>query len=191
MTEIQPSWFLLLLIAAAGLAVVAWWLALTRPASARRRWARVAQRRAPATARPRTEVEALLDHVARQLELLGAERHRLDLVRTKGEQLRRRCQTSRRYRDRVPLVERQLALLAGRAERLDDLMARYRSHRGDLKILAEGAAFNQMVEELEAAGGASNPLGDAAVWAEELDQQTQRLLASAEAEAELEAFLNA
>jgi TolA-binding protein len=186
------SWLaiLLLLLVVGGLAALGRWASSTRADSPSRRWARVAQRRAPVGARPVTAVEELVEHIEAQLDVLHTERQRLANVQRKGWKLRHRMLLSAQHRPQVPVLERQLEALEQRAHRLDGLIAKYQQHRDDVVLLREREQFSREVADIEADQAAS-PLGQVELTTDELDDEAERLLAVAEAEAELDEMLRA
>lgn len=171
------------------------WLAARQfrddPSDANRRWARVAQRRAPVRRAPDSDAGRLLDHVERQLDLLLAERQRLTGLARRGEQLKHKMQLSAAHRPRVAVLQRQLNLLAAKASRLDELIGRYHQHRDDLSILEEGERFSREVEAYEADASVRTAPVPVAETAAELDEEAERLLAVADAEDELTLMLQA
>ncbi|MCZ7599898.1 MAG: hypothetical protein M5U09_22185 [Gammaproteobacteria bacterium] len=153
-----------------------------------RRWARVANRRAPL--RPgQTSYDKLLDHLDGQIDTLLAERHRLELLIQKGERLKGMMQASAQMRPRLPTIERTLRLLRQKGSALDNLIGRYHQHRDDLGICRAAELFNRDLEAYEANAVASDPFGAFQVTTEELDEETSRLLLVAEAEDELTELL--
>ncbi len=153
-----------------------------------RRWARVANRRAPL--RPgQSSYDDLLEHLDGQIETLLAERHRLQLLVQKGQRLKGMMQTSAQMRPRVPVIERTLRLLGQKAAALDNLIGRYHQHRDDLGICRAAEMFNRDLEAYEASAVAGDPFGAFQSTTEELDEETSRLLLVAEAEDELTEML--
>lgn len=162
-----------------------------RDDSPNRRWARVAQRRAPVERRPRRDPARadLLDHVDRQLAVLGSERHRVGLLITRGEQLRRRLVGSAQFAQQVQTIDRQVELLWGKARHLDGLVGRYQRHRDELALLSEAAEFGRMVADYEAESSLNTTYAGLSEPTDELDQEATRLLDVVEAEQELDAML--
>ncbi|NUP99854.1 MAG: hypothetical protein HUU35_08365 [Armatimonadetes bacterium] len=130
----------------------------------------------------------LLDHLERQIDLLLAERHRLYLLVSKGQRLRGMMQASAGMRPRIPTVDQAIRHLQERAAQLDLLIGRYYQHRDDLCILREADEFNRELEEL-ADSPVSDPFGQFQLATDELDEETERLMAIAEAEDELNLLL--
>jgi len=160
--------------------------------SANRRWARVAQRRAPvASRRERRESAAdeLLDHVDGQLAALLSERHRVGLLIGRGEQLRRRLLGSEQHRERVAGLDQQIELLWRKARHLDGLVGRYQRHRDELALLAETAEFGRLVADYEAESRLGRDVAGLSEPTDDLDEEATRLLDVVEAEEELTAML--
>ena len=184
------SWFLLLLLVLLGAVTAVTYLAARQRADRGRRWARVANRRAPL--RPgQSSYDALLDHLDGQIDVLLAERHRLQMLVIKGQRLKGMMQTSAQMRPRVPVIERTLRLLAQKAAALDNLIGRYHQHRDNLGICRAAELFNRDLEAYEASAVAGDPFGDFQLATEELDEETERMLMVAEAEDELTEMLRA
>lgn len=181
--------WVLIVVAVVGLGAVLAEAGSQRPDSPSRRWARVAQRRAPVGVSGKGHLDRLLAHVEDQIDALLTERHRVSLLQRKGQQLRHRMAQSSAHRARVPMLERRLSQLADHARGLDQLIGRYHQHRDDLLILREGEAFNRELEALEATSEAADPFGPLALATEDLDEEAERLLAVAQAEDELTVLL--
>ena len=186
---------LVLLIVGLGVAVVLRALGSgpARDDSPNRRWARVAQRRAPVERRPRRDPAsaALLNHVDRQLAALGSERHRVGLLITRGEQLRRRLLGSDQFVPQIETLDRQIELLWRKARHLDGLVGRYQRHRDELALLTEAAEFGRMVADYEAESSLNTTFAGLSEPTDELDEEATRLLDVVEAEQELDALLRA
>jgi hypothetical protein len=185
---------LLLFMGGLGLLTIAFvmgarWLHATRDDSPRRRWARVAQRRAPTVTKAESEANDLLTRVERQVELLYTERHRLGLIEQRARALAHRAEQLEPGGERAQRVRRELALLDDKQERLDRLIARYTQCREELTLRRDAAALHVMMADGDQSG--EERLAEAALVADELDEQAERLLAVAEAERELEDFLSA
>ncbi|MBI5833235.1 MAG: hypothetical protein HZB16_13140 [Armatimonadetes bacterium] len=159
--------------------------------AANRRWARVAQRRAPVAPRSRRDSASseLLDHVDRQLSALLSERHRVGLLLGRGEQLRRRLLGSEQFRSRLESLDQQIELLWRKARHLDGLVGRYQRHRDELALLAETAEFGRMVADYEAESSVDARWAGLSEPTDELDEEATRLLDVVEAEDELTAML--
>jgi hypothetical protein len=171
-----------------GIALI--WLTEKHKRSQGRRWARVANRRAPL--RPgQSSYDGLLDHLDHQIDMLLAERHRLQLLVQKGQRLKGMMQASAQMRPRVPTIERTLRLLGQKAVALDNLIGRYHQHRDDLGICRDAELFSRDLEAYESSASASDPFGGFQLATEELDEETERLLMVAEAEDELTEMLRA
>ncbi|MBI2299227.1 MAG: hypothetical protein HYU66_09860 [Armatimonadetes bacterium] len=193
MTHPDYGWLVLMLGlgVAAVFALAVWWIGRNARDHPERRWARVAQRRAPVAPRLAGPYQESLDHAARQLELLLTERHHMRLLVEKGEKLRRRMQESARWRDEVGRVEAVrveavLADLRRRLRELETLAERYRRHADDLVVLAEKAEFDSQVARVSPGSGDTLAAG-----AEELDEEMTRLVDIGEAEKELDGLLRA
>lgn len=183
-------WLLLLAVAVAGGALV---LAQLGGAAddPRRRWARVAQRRAPARRVRQSPAGDLLEHIDRQVTLLLTERHRIQLLIQDGQRLRGKMQRSANHRARVPQLDRVVEHLRRRAGELDRLIARYYQQRDDLAVVVDSEDFGEKLAALDdrLAGRARADME--AVDTSSLDEECERLLDIAEAERELDVMLRA
>ncbi len=184
------SWIVLLdvLVVAALVWLILRWAADTGSRQQARRWARVAQRRAPVRGRE-TPYAGVVRHLDEQIGVLLTERRRIEALLTRGRNLRGMMQRSPQLRLRVPSVDRVLDYLTDKGQRIDALMGRYYQHRDNLKILMAAEDFNRDLEAYEAGSSATDPYGPFEVETEALDEETERLLAVAEAEAELNTML--
>jgi len=155
-----------------------------------RRWARVAQRRAPLRAAD-TPYGVVLRHVDEQIDILLSERRRIESLLVRGRKLRGMMERSPQMRPRVPSLERVLAYLQDKGRKVDALIGRYYQHRDNLKIVLAAEAFSRDLEAYEAGGSSTDPYGRFQVETDALDEETERLLLVAEAEDELNALLRA
>lgn len=139
---------------------------------------RAAQRVAPPT--PASDpLGQLLLHIEAQLHRLHGERSELRRLRDRGHRLRREMQRSEALRERLAAVETGLEQVERRGREVDGLIDRYASRRDDLRVLQSATAF------LSAVADTADPIDDHAAATAALDEQAERLLDVAAAEAEL------
>ncbi|HAZ64698.1 MAG TPA: hypothetical protein DCZ72_13965 [Armatimonadetes bacterium] len=173
---------------------LSWWFrkqAKRDDDSPRRRWARIAQRRAPVRAagsRP-SAAEDLLDHLDAQLRTMSSERHRIGLLIERAQQLRRDVVRSDLPTSHIARLDRQIDELYDRGRQLDGLIGRYQRHRDELSLLARTSAFEADLADLQDAQ--PTDLDTLTQTTDDLDQEARRLLDVAEAEAELTEMLRA
>ena len=182
------SLLLALVATAAVLVVLLRWLGAGERQERGRRWARVAQRRAPMRGAD-SGYGVVLGHIEEQIDTLLSERRRIETLLLRGRKLQSMMERSPELRSRVPSVERVLAYLSRKGMKVDALLGRYYQHRDNLKILLAADEFDRELEAYTAGASATDPYGQFQIETEALDDETERLLAVAEAEHELNTML--